>query len=464
MINKKNNQNNRVFFISIALILFCLLNVFTIITIKDFGIYLSFLLVILPISILTFSLGFDKYGYFDCIVIIFSLLFFIIAPIVQLNNSNLPNTLDIRYNLILKTNLYVGIFFISYVLFKLSLKSKKSKIQFKFEIKNIKAINMIMGTIFIIVFILNLKYIFNAIILRQYSENISLSADLIKRKYIFSFPVYLFVYNIYISKVKNNNKSSKLKIKNIFLLSIIFILLVLVKNPFLEKRNSIGPLYLALIFFLLFKYINLRRFFMIMLIVQLILFPISTIFTHSTQGIFDILKSIDINYLTQTFKNEFTTLHYDAWSNFMATIDYVSNNGYSYGVQFIGAILFFIPRTIWINKPIGSGQLIGNYLMANYGMWFNNLSNPFISEGYINFGVIGVLIFAFILAYLGKIVRECIKSNGYLIFIGIYVSIYMMFFIRGDFMSAFSYVVGFIGATVITPLILDKIISFIKLK
>jgi hypothetical protein len=60
-----------------------------------------------------------------------------------------------------------------------------------------------------------------------------------------------------------------------------------------------------------------------------------------------------------------------------------------------------VPRKIWENKPISSGEFIGNYLRDTYGnkYSFTNLSNPYVSEGYLNFGILGVIMFAIFLAF-----------------------------------------------------------------
>ena len=56
-------------------------------------------------------------------------------------------------------------------------------------------------------------------------------------------------------------------------------------------------------------------------------------------------------------------------------------------------MLFFVPRNYWLDKPVGSGYEMANHL--NYT--FNNISMPFLGEGYVNFGVFGVTIFAMML-------------------------------------------------------------------
>ena len=76
------------------------------------------------------------------------------------------------------------------------------------------------------------------------------------------------------------------------------------------------------------------------------------------------------------------------------SLDLVSQMGSFKGKQLLGAMLFFIPRSIWPSKPIGSGATIAIYQRQS----FKNISCPIIGEAIINFGIIGVIIFAVAIA------------------------------------------------------------------
>jgi hypothetical protein len=181
-----------------------------------------------------------------------------------------------------------------------------------------------------------------------------------------------------------------------------------------------------------------------------LIFPIIGQIVHNKNVIIT-LNNLNFNYL-----ESFRSLDYDAWSNIMATIKYVGHHGITYFNQLLGSILFFIPRKLWTNKPLSSGHLIGNYLIDHYNMWFNNLSNPLISEGYINFGIFGVIIFAFLYGLFNTIIDKFKNKN---ISIYIFASVYSIFLLRGDLMSSFAYLIGLIFAIYILPYILNYIIS-----
>lgn len=114
----------------------------------------------------------------------------------------------------------------------------------------------------------------------------------------------------------------------------------------------------------------------------------------------------------------------------------------SLGRQALGALLFFVPRSIWPGKPIGSGATTA--IEANYAL--TNVSMNILGEGYINFGIVGVFLVVALFGFVcGKIERAYwrqtynpgVLSAYYLFFIGAVVFIF-----RGDLLSSFAYSVG----------------------
>ena len=100
------------------------------------------------------------------------------------------------------------------------------------------------------------------------------------------------------------------------------------------------------------------------------------------------------------------------------------------------------------NKPLGSGYVV-RYAQ---GESFLNVSSPLIAEGLINFGTIGVILFAYFFGkfttYIDKIYWKEIENNELdNTFIKIlYPFLLSMFFFmcRGDLMSTYSFSVGHI--------------------
>ena len=81
---------------------------------------------------------------------------------------------------------------------------------------------------------------------------------------------------------------------------------------------------------------------------------------------------------------------------------------------------------------------------------FSNVSCSFIGEGFVNFGFFGVIIFAFALGLLITTLDrkywerfEIDNANG--LFAPYLFLLFMLFFVmRGDFLSGFAYVCGFV--------------------
>lgn len=164
--------------------------------------------------------------------------------------------------------------------------------------------------------------------------------------------------------------------------------------------------------------------------------------------------------------------HFDAYENFLHMIDFVGKNGVLYGYQLLGAIFFWVPRTVWPEKPIGTGSFLAkNYLLSN----FQNISSPLIGEFYINFSVIGVLLIAltigFVSSYFDKRFGAAI-SMSYGANRGLWegqhardfkvITLYpiiiatSLFYYRGDVMTATSSLCGILAAYYVVYLILFR--------
>jgi len=164
---------------------------------------------------------------------------------------------------------------------------------------------------------------------------------------------------------------------------------------------------------------------------------------------------VGLNYLNQE--------HFDAYQNFVRV---VSENFVTNGLQFLGALLFFVPRSVWPEKPIGSGAQLANDL--NYE--FANISMPYMAEGYVSFGVAGVILLmilmGFIVGYFDRIawsVRHLNKSKHHVFIYYYFINFGMLFFmLRGDLMSSFAYTVGISISFVIVFLIFK--LSALRLK
>lgn len=219
----------------------------------------------------------------------------------------------------------------------------------------------------------------------------------------------------------------------------------IVNNPFGMARFNVAIVYLGLIL-LLFSRIRKSRVFVLLFFIGFIfLFPFINIFRHVP------VNELSLGLIFKAFDEVLRNfLHgdYDAFSMIANTKLYIDSNGITYGYQLLGALLFFIPRSLWDTKPVGSGHTVRIYQEET----FTNVSSPLIAEGLINFGIFGVIIFALIV---GKVMNSIDRSywtvgknrklnHNYLY--GIYPFLLSMFFFmnRGDLISTFSFAMSHI--------------------
>lgn len=195
-----------------------------------------------------------------------------------------------------------------------------------------------------------------------------------------------------------------------------------------------------------FKWLRKRKVLLYALSIGLlVLFPLLNAF----RGMYtDVISWDFIIKSTGTITGNFATADYDAYTMLIYTIRYVASNGITHGRQLLGVMLFFVPSSLWLNKPIGSGATIFHNLLVNYNP---NVSCPIIGEGYINFGILGVILFAIVI---GRITNRLDNKYwglwkdksafGELFYC--FTIFFFMFLCRGDLMSSFSYLFGYMIA------------------
>lgn len=163
----------------------------------------------------------------------------------------------------------------------------------------------------------------------------------------------------------------------------------------------------------------------------LLLFPLFSNFRNIGKGDF---KWFDLDYTM------FCNINYDSFQSLAFVLQ---NNIITYGKQLSVVLFFWVPRSIWPDKPLFSGMAVAN----EYGLWFDQISMNYFAEGYINFGMIGIIIFTFFLGYISARFDKyywvfnhanihSLYTPFFLFFIGMY-----FFFMRGDLMYGFEYTI-----------------------
>jgi len=337
-----------------------------------------------------------NYSIFSTVFFVFFYIFLWLAPLLQTHTLRYPNTMQFDEHLVVCTNLicllYGMLFLLTRVyLYRSHITRLRNYINYNFNNKVI-LITIALSLIALMLFRDRVfRFSFFVSEVQEYESPIALILD----KFFFFIPVFLPAY-VLVNRDKFRNKLTYLPI-----LSIAIFYCFIFLNPLNTKRNVLGPLYLSFIYYYYIKIIN-KNLISVVLLIVIFLFGFAIVgrITNSVEltSFLEIPSYLNKAFGQIDFVGELRTLHYDAWSELLATVKYVQVYGLTYGKQLLGVLFFFVPRSIWPDKPVGSGHLVAqNLLMTQYDMWFTNLSNPLPSEGYINFGIIGVALFAIIL-------------------------------------------------------------------
>ena len=437
----------------------------------DFEVWSSFFVSAIILTIITLYHLFieQEYSPFVSCFIVFTYLFFLVAPIVQINsfvgnNPEFMTMLPYKPWAAVRANIFVCafniLFFISYVWLKRVRFLREIPIQTDRYKKALPLTIVALGVLGILVFVISFSFVQDELSRPSWRvSTFGTSVLLIWKKVFFLVPFGGIL--LCVEYMKRPKKKIVNFLTVLLMLCFFTILLFWFKNPLVEKRNALGPIYICLLFLLIPRLLNRNvKTLFFMFFSMIILFPLTAILTHSDASFKEILNRPSI--LLEQMKgggvaSAFNTLNYDAFANIMATIDYVAYNGYSQGYQLLSAFLFFVPRSIWEAKPISTGQLVGEHLIDVHGYNFSNLSNPLVSEGYINFGFFGILLAALGLAFVSVRLLAWLKSEDYLKKImALYFAIHLIFLLRGDFTNGFSYYIG----TLVGVIVIPKIISY----
>ncbi len=229
--------------------------------------------------------------------------------------------------------------------------------------------------------------------------------------------------------------------------------------PLGMARYKMAVIYVGLAL-ILCPFFRKGSWFVLMMVFGLvIIFPLMDAFRRVSFLEVDVVATLQS--IATSFVSDLTQGHYDAYTMFMLIQEYVAQTGLSLGGQLLGVLLFFVPRTIWPSKALGSGQTA-----AEFFQWsFTNLSCPLPAEGYINFGIVGVILFAFILAKVGKWLDDTYWKGRSQVVKVVYPFVvpFIFFLMRGDLLSSFSYLLGF-SITVAFVYFLNNALNGIKIR
>ena len=206
------------------------------------------------------------------------------------------------------------------------------------------------------------------------------------------------------------------------------------------SRNMMASFYAGMLILML-DWSRKGRWFSWVIFAGLILvFPATEVFRR----ISTLQKEGLLNIILSSFGTTYISGHFDAHQMIVTIGRYVAETGFAWGKQILGALLFFVPRSLWPGKPEGTGHTAIVHLDQFY---FSNVSAPMPAEGYVNFGLVGVVLMA---VFFGLLVCRIDRSywrerkgpweekNGDILYP---FAMFMFFFLlRGDMMSAWAYI------------------------
>lgn len=209
---------------------------------------------------------------------------------------------------------------------------------------------------------------------------------------------------------------------------------------FIGNRTAASQILLPIIclYALLFKNFNLKKFFIFIFIGIPFMWFFQQIRTN--QASFELTNPIMIILdLTIPMKNTYTA------------VDYVQINDYTYGESMIynisGAIPF-LPSIISDNFPKiieGSAELLTDYTYLNHNTpdeFQIGLGTTIVADVYIAFGVVGVVLFMFILGkYINILCLRSINLNYYSIIILTGFLGSAIFIVRGGYFHPFRFII-----------------------
>jgi hypothetical protein len=235
----------------------------------------------------------------------------------------------------------------------------------------------------------------------------------------------------------------KLVFSRLCVLGVLMLLVLITENPYTEKRNALGPIYMGilLVYFQNWFAVGARRLWLLLFGMAFV-FPAVSIFTvHDKTQSFSDISTKD---MMEQLQAHYLSVNYDSWANVYTSIEFVRNHGLQWGQQALGSILFWVPSAIWTTKPLATGIFLANYLIANYSMWFTNLSAPLVAEGYLDFGYVGIIGYAALLAaILVRLNKFASRLDNWRAFpMGVYYSVFLMIILRGSLMIALAFTVA----------------------
>ena len=421
-------------FIGLAIILFYMLIQDQTI-IHDLSMVGSFFIVLLltlygMFYLETFAFSVNK------IVMIFFMMFFVYAPIQQYNKGIVFNRLPAytTQEIIIMNSLTI-LFLLGYIFIYSLYKTQLNNVNIKIK-KTIKThteiILLIISYAILVYFVRAIGFYDLLSRATSYAPIADQTTRLIVDNFLRMIPVPIAFYLIYFT-------GSRVRPKVFSIIPVLILVFPLGGTA----RFIIGFVYLMLFAPILFKKAFRHALVPILIIGLLVVFPSIDFFRNQS------INQID---QFQFSLRLFETMDFDAYFMSIQTLKYVAQEGYLEGQQLLGALLTFIPRTSWPDKPVITGLILVEGLNGEF--W--NVSTALIGEAFIDFGLLGVILYGLMLGYIA-IILDIFLRRPYLLYgQGIaYVSLGLVFFnLRGALLTTMGYTYGALAAVTVVYVII----------
>ncbi len=232
---------------------------------------------------------------------------------------------------------------------------------------------------------------------------------------------------------------------NLMLLAIVVVCTLIMINPFNTARYQVGAVLIMAVLFSCRGRLPMALTYAGIAIYMYAIMPLMNLLRYGLAGIQGQKVAYGI---------DFNTLDYDCFSMFAFAVYRTAIGDFAYGKFMVSSVLFFLPRSWWPGKPRPSSSDLGQYLMQHHSGWFDNLSCPPMGDGYMDFGIAGVICMGALFGYLIECSDQVIDCWSQSTFIRRGMAAAFVAFIPILLRGSLGAVMGFVIAPVVILIIL----------
>jgi len=230
----------------------------------------------------------------------------------------------------------------------------------------------------------------------------------------------------------------KLLFSRVCVLLLLFLLVIVTENPYTEKRNALGPMYLALLLVLFQNWFATGTRRLLLLVGSMVLvFPAITIFTHNHK---QTLADVSLSQFSDQIADHYFSVNYDSWANIYTAVEIVKVHGMQWGHQLMGSLLFLC-RVRFGARNRCNGNISGRLPHHKLQHVVHQSIRAARRRGVPGLRAGGRGSYACILAiFVALLNRLALRRDGWVAFpMAIYASVFLMIVLRGSLMIAMGF-------------------------